>query len=298
MLTLHKTRHNRKTVNGVEIAYRDAGSHEKPALLLLHGFPSSSHMFRHVISPLSDVAYVVAPDMPAFGFSAVPSAKEYEYTFENISRTIETLLDELGIGPCYLYMQDWGVAVGYYLATRSPDRVLGLIVQNGSAHDEGLGAEWDGAKAYWADPSAKNRANLPDWLNFDGTRNEYLGGLPDALTPLIPPECWHLDWERSSRPDVIDIHFKLFCDFKNHVARFPEIRTYHRERQPPCLVLWGRHDPFFQLGEVMAYNRALGTVETHVFDAGHFLLETHAQECAALIGDFIGNMETRRREGV
>ncbi|WP_309083186.1 alpha/beta hydrolase [Chelativorans sp.] len=296
MLTVQKTRHNRKTVGGVDIAYRESGSREKPALVLLHGFPSSSHMFRNVIPLLSDAAHMVAPDMPAFGFSAVPSAKEYEYTFENISRTTEGLLDELGVGRCYLYVQDWGVAVGYHLATRSPDRILGLIVQNGSAHEEGLGSGWDSAKAYWAEPSAENRAKLPDWLNFEGTRHEYVGGLPDRLTPLVPPECWHLDWGRSSRPNVTDIHFELFRDFRNHVARFPEIRAYHRRYQPPCLILWGRHDPYFELQEVMAYNRVLETVETHVFDGGHFLLETHAPECAALMREFIADRETRRRE--
>ena len=159
------------------------------------------------------------------------------------------------------------------------------------AHDEGLGPEWDTTKAYWADPSEENRARLPDWLNFKGTHDVYVSGLPEAHAPLAAPESWHLDWERLSRPGVIEIMFALFEDFGNHVARYPEIEAYHRKHQPRCLVLWGRHDPYFDINEVMAYNRVLDNVETHIFESAHFLLDTHASECVALIKDFIGNAE-------
>lgn len=297
MLNINKVRHNRATANGVDIHYRSAGSPDAPALVLLHGVPSSSHMYRHVISPLAEVAHVIAPDMPAFGFSAAPRQEDYDYTFENISRTIGALLDDLGARSYYLYMHDWGVAPGYHLATREPDRIRGLIIQNTSAHDEGLGPEWKTTKAYWADPSEENRARLPDWLNFKGTRDVYVSGLPEAQAPLAAPESWHLDWERLSRPGVIDIMFSLFEDFGNHVARYQEIEAYHRKHQPRCLLLWGRHDPYFDLNEVMAYNRVLDSVETHIFDSSHFLLDTHAPECVALIEDFIGNTEADRRNG-
>ena len=291
MLTINKTRHKRLAADGVEIHYREAGSRDKPTVVLLHGYPASSHMFRNIIAPLADVAHVVAPDMPAFGFSAMPSMDEYDYTFETISRTIEAFLAELGVTACYLYMQDWGAVVGYYLATRAPERIRGLIVQNGAAHEDGLGPEWDSAKAFWADPSEANRAALGEWRTFEGVRNEYLGGAPEALQALHPCECWHLDWERMSRPGNAEIQFKLFQDFRNHVARVPQIEAYHRTHQPRCLLLWGKHDPFFALGEVLAFNRVLDMVETHIFNGGHFLLETHHQECVALMKAFIEDAE-------
>jgi pimeloyl-ACP methyl ester carboxylesterase len=291
MLSINKVRHNHATANGVDIHFRSAGSPDAPALVFLHGTPSSSHMYRNVLSPLAEAAYVIAPDMPAFGFSAMPRKEDYDYTFENISRTLGALLDDLGLRSYYLYMHDWGVAVGYYLATRAPDRIRGLIVQNASAHDEGLGPGWDTTKAFWADPSEENRARLPEWLNFEGTRETYLGGMPKALESLAAPESWHLDWERMSRPGRIEIEFALFQDFRKHVARFPEIEAYHRRYQPRCLLLWGRHDPYFDLNEVMAYNRVLENVETHIYGSSHFLLETHALECVALIKNFIENAE-------
>lgn len=295
MLSINKIRHNHATANGVDIHFRSAGATDAPALVLLHGTPSSSHMYRNVMSPLAEIAHAVAPDMPAFGFSAMPPQDEYDYTFENISRTLGALLDDLGLRSYYIYMHDWGTAVGYYLATRAPDRVRGLIVQNGSVHDEGMGPAWDTTKAFWADPSEENRARLPEWLNFEGTRDTYLGGMPKAPASLLAPESWHLDWERMSRPGRIEIEFALFRDYANHVARFPEIEAYHRKHQPRCLLLWGRHDPYFDINEVMAYNRVLENVETHIYESSHFLLETHAPECVALIKDFIGNAEAEFR---
>ncbi len=288
MSTTTKTRHKTLEVDGLKIFYRRAGDPARPTVLMLHGVPSSSHMFRHVIPSLAEVADVVAPDLPGQGFSASPTVDEYDYTFENLSRVIEALLKELGIKQFYLYLNDFGTPVGYHLATRHPERVLGLIVQNGNAHEEGLGEQWEAPKAFWADPSAENRARLPEWLNFEGTRDTYIGGLPAQLRELHPPEAWHLDWERMTRPGNIEVHFKLFTDYAAHVARFPAITDYHREHQPPCLLLWGRRDPYFDFEEILGYHRTLDHVQMHVYDAGHFLLETHGQECAELIKDFIG----------
>jgi pimeloyl-ACP methyl ester carboxylesterase len=187
----------------------------------------------------------------------------------------------------FLYVHDFGAPVAYHLATRRPERVLGLIVQNGSAHAEGMGTGWETTKAYWANPSRENRAKLPEWLSFEGVRDVYVGGVPERLTPLLAPEYWHLDWARMSRPGNADMQFKLFEEYKNHVARFPEIARYHREHQPPCLVLWGRHDPYFDLAEVMAYAREIERLEIHIFDGAHLLLETHAAECAEAIRRFV-----------
>lgn len=287
----YKTRHETLRVKGLDIFFRHAGEPDAPGILLLHGFPSSSHMYRDIIEPLAETAYVVAPDLPGFGFSAAPSADQYDYTFENLADTIEAFVAAIGLDRFFLFVNDFGTPVGYHLATRRPDRIRGLIVQNGNAHDEGLGPQWDAPKTFWANPTDENRAKLPEWLNFEGTRDQYIGDLPERVKLLYPPECWHLDWERMARPGNTDIQFKIFKDYQSHVARFPAIQDYHREHQPPCLLLWGRHDSFFDLDEIMAYSRDLDALEIHVFESGHFLLETHHRECAALVTSFIRDVE-------
>ncbi|REF00391.1 alpha/beta fold hydrolase [Thermomonospora umbrina] len=296
MQVTDKPRHRTLDVDGVEIFYREAGMADRPCVLLLHGFPSSSHTFRNVLSPLAEVSRVIAPDLPGFGFSSAPSVEEYEYTFAGLADTIEAFLERIGVDECFIYLHDFGAPVGYHLATRRPERVLGLIVQNGNAHEDGLGDQWDDARAFWADPSEANRARLPAWLNFEGTRYQYLGGLPERVRGLHPPEAWHLDWERMSRPGNIEAQFRLFRDYAAHVARFEELADYHRTHQPPGLLLWGRHDPFFDLHEIMAYTRALDRLEMHIYDAGHLLLETHAPECAALMASFITDVTAERTD--
>jgi pimeloyl-ACP methyl ester carboxylesterase len=287
MQAIQKVRHRQTDVGGLEVFFREAGRPGQPTVLLLHGFPSSSHTFREVMPTLADVAHVIAPDLPGFGMSSSPTIDKYDYTFDNLSRTVEDLLDQLGVERFFVYLHDFGAPVGYHLATRAPDRVRGLIVQSGNAHEDGLGEQWDGAKAYWADPTDEKRAELPDWLTFAGTRDQYLAGLPEYLRTLHPPESWHLDWERMSRPGNIDAQFALFRDYANHVARFDGIAGYHRAHQPPALVLWGRRDPYFDVDEVLAYHRALERMDAHIYDGGHLLLETHATECAELMRAFV-----------
>jgi pimeloyl-ACP methyl ester carboxylesterase len=294
METSRKPRHRSIEVDGLELFYREAGSADQPCVLLLHGFPSSSHMFRHIIAPLAEVSRVIAVDLPGFGFSDAPSVDEYDYTFANLADTVEAFLDRIGVDELFVYLHDFGAPVGYHLATRRPERILGLIVQNGNAHEDGLGRQWDSARAYWSDRSADNRARLPDWLNFEGTRDQYVGGLPDRLRELYAPETWHLDWERMSRPGNLDVQFQLFYDYASHVARFDDLSDYHRTCQPPCLLLWGRHDAYFDLPEILGYARELDSLEMHVYDAGHFLLETHAPECAEVMSAFIADSMLRR----
>lgn len=286
---LGKVVHDTVDVQGVNVFYRRCGRRDRPAVLLLHGAPSSSFTFRAVMPMLADTADVIAPDLPGFGFTEVP--QDYEYTFESMSQTVERLVDALGIERYFIYLHDFGAAVGYLMAMRRPGHIRGLIVQNGSAHEEGHGPVWDAAKAYWKNPTPKTRAELGDWLNFEGTRDTYIGGIPDRLKPLFAPECWHLDWEHMSRPGNTDIQFRIFEDYQNHVARFDRISAYHAKHQPPCLLMWGRHDVFFQLDETMAYARELDDLEMHIFDGAHFLLETHAQECAALMRKFVRRVE-------
>ena len=287
MLTTQKIRHRRADVDGLEVFYREAGHPDRLTVLLLHGHPSSSHTFREVMPPLAEVAHVVAPDLPGFGLSSSPNVDEYDYTSENLSWTIEHLLSQLGVERFFVYVHDYGAPVAYHLATRGPDRILGLIVQNGSAHEDGMGEPWEGAKAFWADPSDANREALGDWLNFEGTRDTYLAGLPERLRELHAPESWHYDWDRLTRPGNLDAQFAIFTDYANHVARFDELAKYHHEHQPPALVLWGRHDPYFAVDEVLAYHRSLERVEAHIYDAGHLLLETHAAECAEHMRRFV-----------
>jgi pimeloyl-ACP methyl ester carboxylesterase len=285
VLNVRKIKHRHIEAAGVRVFYREAGLPDAPAVLLLHGFPSSSHSFRDVMSPLAEVARVVAPDLPGFGFTRVPDG--YDYTFEKIAHTIDAFTKELGLERFFLYVHDFGAPVAYHLALDRPERVLGLIIQNGNAHEEGLGEAWDTAKAYFAAPTPENRAALPDWLNFEGTRAQYVGGAPAHLEPLFAPESWHLDWERLRRPGLVEVQFRIFADYARHIARFPAISAYHRQYQPPALLLWGRHDTYFQVEEVLAYGRELDRIDMHIFDGSHLLLETHHQECAALMRDFI-----------
>ncbi|TSD86715.1 alpha/beta hydrolase [Mycobacterium sp. KBS0706] len=290
MLDVHKTRHRMIEVDGVTLFYREAGWPEASGVLLLHGQPSSSYSFRDVIGPLAEVTRVVAPDLPGFGFTEAPD--DYPYTFEAMARTVDALTREIGLERFFLYVHDFGAPVAYALALARPDRVLGLIIQNGNAHEEGLGPDWDGNKAYWADPTPENRAKLPEWLNFRGVRHTYVGDIPDRLAPLFAPDGWHLDWERMSRPGLVEIQFRIFADYGAYVARLLEIAAYHRDHQPPALLLWGRHDPYFEIDEVLAYARELDRLDMHVYDAAHLLLETHHRECAALMRDFILNVQS------
>lgn len=290
MLDAYKTKHRTVEVEGLNIFYREAGLADAPVLLLLHGFPSSSHSFRNVMSPLAEVARAVAPDLPGFGFTEVPEG--YDYTFENMARTIDAFTEAVGIERFFLYVHDFGAPVAYNLALAHPNRILGLIIQNGNAHEEGLGESWDTARAYFAKPTPKNRAALPDWLNFEGTRDQYVGSGPERIKQLNAPEYWHIDWERMRRPGIVDIQFRIFTDYAQHIARFADISAYHRKHQPPSLLLWGRHDIYFAVDEVLAYSRELERLDMHIFDGAHLLLETHHQECAALMREFILNVKT------
>ena len=290
MLDVHKVKHRTIEVDGVTVFYREAGIAAAPGVLLLHGFPSSSHSFRSVMPPLAEVARVVAPDIPGSGLTKVPDG--YEYTFAALGQTIDAFTEAVGLERFFLYVHDYGAPVAYYLALTRPDRILGLIIQNGNAHEEGLAHIWDDARAYMADPTPENRARLPEWLTFEGTRDQYVGVGPERLKELNPPEDWHTDWERLRRPGLTDIQFGIFTNYAWHIARFPEISAYHRTHQPPALVLWGRHDPYFAIEETLAYHRELERIDIHILDGAHLLLETHPDECAALMRDFILNVTT------
>lgn len=289
-----RIRHRYAEVAGNRLHYREAGSAAAPvSLVLLHGFPSSSHMFRHVMEPLAETgARVLAPDLPGFGLSSVPGPG-VEYGFAWLADVVEEWLRGLGVGRKILYLHDYGAPVGYHLAMRDPSSVRGLIVQNGNAHEEGLGEQWDASRAYWADPSEENRAAIESWLHYEGTRHQYLWDLPERIAELVPPETWELDWRAISRD--LDAHWRLFTDYRSHVARFDAIRDYHREHRPETLIVWGVHDPYFDLDEIFAYHRNLPTAESHLLDAGHYLLETHSRECADLMRPFVSRLVQEHR---
>lgn len=283
-----RLRYARADVDGAGIFYREAGPRDAPVVLLLHGFPSSSHMFRNLIPALADRYHVIAPDYPGFGQSDFPPTSRFDYSFAGYARLLERFTRQLGIQRYALYVQDYGAPIGYRLALLAPERVSALIIQNGNAYEAGLSQAWDPLKAYWRHPTATNREVLRGWLVESGIREQYVGGLPPHLAERISPDTWTLDWALLARPGNVEMQLGLFADYAGNVALYPRIQEYFREYQPPALIAWGRHDPFFTVAGATAYLRDLKNAELHLLDAGHFALETHGDEIAALIRDFLG----------
>jgi pimeloyl-ACP methyl ester carboxylesterase len=283
------TRQRLRLSGGTELSFITAGEASSPAVLLLHGFPNSARMFREVVSELSQTAYVIAPDLPGFGESDVLPAA----SFPAFGQAISELLDWLAIGPRYIYLHDYGAPVGFHIAMQAPERVLGLIVQNANAHRTGFGPQWAGTLAYWAQPNPENEAAATAHLTFEGTRDQYVSGVPSDVAERIPAERWEEDWRVMNLPGRMDMHRALIADYAHYVARFDAIAEYLARWQPPSLMLWGRHDVFFELAETLSWMRALPRMEAHILDAGHMLLETHAAAALPLMLDFI---ERPRRE--
>ena len=282
-----RVRHHTVAVDDVEIFFREAGPGDAPAVLLMHGFPSSSHMFRHLIPALADRYHVIAPDYPGFGQSSFPDRARFAYTFERLARVMDGFTRALGLEHYALYIQDYGSPVGLRLALAHPERVAVLIVQNGNAYEEGLSEEWGPLRAYWREPTPANRDRLRAWLNAEGIRLQYVAGVPEAQVPLFSPDTWTLDWALLSRPGNIDAQLDLFYDYRTNVALYPKFHEFFRAHRPPTLLVWGRHDPFFTVAGAEAYRRDLPDAELHYIDAGHFALETHGPEIAGLIRDFL-----------
>ncbi|PRB14756.1 alpha/beta fold hydrolase [Microbacterium sp. MYb62] len=275
--------HRLRLSGGTELSYYTAGDPSRPAVLLLHGFPSSALTFRDVIPALAEVAYVIAPDLPGFGESDVlPTA-----TFPALAEAVTELLDALEVRQRYVYLHDYGAPVGLQIAMSDPASVLGLIIQNANAHHTGFGPEWAATLESWEHPSEENTNAATAHLTHDGTRDQYIAGLPADVAEHISPAVWEQDWHVMQLPGRLDAQRALNADYANHAARFDEIAEYLARTQPRALLLWGRHDAFFDLAEVESWMRDLPRMEAHVFDAGHFLLETHAPEAAALMVDFL-----------
>lgn len=272
-------------VGGVKIFYREAGDVKAPTLLLLHGFPTSSHMFRNLIPQLLEDYHVIAPDFPGFGFSDAPERTSYDYTFNNIAKKIEAFTEAIGLRSYVLYIFDYGSPVGLRLALTHPERVLAIITQNGNAYTEGLSKEWSPIQKYWQQPTEGNRHKLRDFLSAGSIKFQYTSGVPDET--LIAPESYALDSALLARRENDEIQLDLFLDYATNVALYPKFQEYFRTHQPPLLAVWGKNDPFFLPAGAEAFKRDLPNAEVHFYDTGHFALETNFREIALTIRDFL-----------
>jgi pimeloyl-ACP methyl ester carboxylesterase len=268
---------------GTELSFITAGDPSNPALLLLHGFPSSSRTFQSIMPRLARVAFVITPDLPGYGQSAPLPAP----SFEAFSGAIQELLDHLAINRRFIYLHDWGAPVGLRIAMQSPDLISGFIIQSANAHRTGFGPQWKATLEFWSNRTEENERKATSFLTFEGTRDQYIGGLPEDVAAKIKDEPWVEDWKVMNQPGGMETQRTILADYANHAARFSAIADYLRDWQPPALMLWGRHDPFFDIAETLSWMQDLPRMEAHIFDGGHFLLETHADAAAALMAEFI-----------
>lgn len=279
--------HRTVKVDGLEIFYREAGPKEAPAILLLHGFPTSSHMFRNLIPALAEKYHVVAPDYPGFGSSSAPSVNEFEYTFGNLANVIEKFTEQLGLKKYSIYLMDYGAPIGYRLAVKHPERVQTLIIQNGNAYDEGLDNEfWKPIKAYWKDRTDKQGDSLRAFLTLDGTKWQYTHGVRNVET--ISPDTWGHVQPLLDRPGNQDIQLALFYSYGSNPPLYPQWQAYFRQHQPPTLIVWGQNDQIFPAAGAHPYKRDLKNLEFHLLDTGHFALEEEGAEIATRIREFLG----------
>ncbi|MCE9673969.1 alpha/beta fold hydrolase [Myxococcus stipitatus] len=288
-----QVRYRTVPLDGVDVFYREAGPKDAPVLLLLHGFPTSSHMFRDLIPALADRYRVVAPDYPGFGQSAAPQRGTFDYTFDRYADIVEKLTEHLGLRRYALYVMDYGAPVGFRLATRHPERITALIVQNGNAYDEGLAGFWDPIKTYWSDPSPANREALRWLTSSKATKWQYTNGVPD--TSRVSPDAWTHDQALLDRPGNADIQLDLFYDYRTNPPLYPQWQEFFRSQRPPTLVLWGKNDEIFVAAGAAPYLRDNPKAELHLLDTGHFALETHGPRMAELIVDFLARHPAKKR---
>jgi pimeloyl-ACP methyl ester carboxylesterase len=273
------------SVDGLNVFYREAGDATAPTVLLLHGFPTSSHMYRELIPALADRYHVIAPDLPGFGFTEAPDRASFKYTFAHLTEVIERFTEVLGLSQYTLFVFDYGAPVGFRLAIRHPERIAALISQNGNAYLEGLSEGWNPIQAYWKDPSAQNRAALRAFLKPETTQWQYTHGVPNP--ERLSPDAWTLDSALLARPGNDEIQLDLFGDYQSNIALYPQFQEYIRSRKPPLLAVWGKNDPFFLPAGAEAFKRDNPDAEIHLLDAGHFALESQGPEIAVIIRDFL-----------
>lgn len=286
------TTNKRVDVDGFEVFYREAGPADAPRVLLLHGFPSSSHMFRDLIPRLADKYRVVAPDLPGFGQSALPSREKFEYTFENLAKVIGRFTEVIGLNRFAIYVFDYGSPVGLRLAASHPERITAIISQNGNAYVEGLSDGWSPIQKYWREPTAANRDGIRQLLSPETTKWQYTHGVSDVTK--ISPDGYSLDNYYMTREGAHEIQLDLFLDYASNVELYPKFHAYFRKHQPPLLAVWGRNDPFFLPAGAEAYKRDNKNAVVKFIDTGHFALETHADEIAADIRQFLEDALSNR----
>jgi pimeloyl-ACP methyl ester carboxylesterase len=272
-------------VDGFKVFYREAGAATSPKLLLLHGFPSSSHMFRDLIPLLADRFHIVAPDLPGFGQSDMPSREQFKYTFDNVASVIDRFTEVIGLNRYAVYVFDYGAPTGFRLAVKHPDRITAIISQNGNAYVEGLSEGWNPVRAYWNDASDANRAALRSFLAPATTQWQYTHGVTDTTT--VSPDGYSLDNFYLARPGADEVQLDLFGDYKSNVALYPTFQKYFKTHKPPLLAVWGKNDPFFLPAGAEAFKRDIPSAVVRFLDTGHFAVETHAAEIAAEIRKFM-----------
>jgi pimeloyl-ACP methyl ester carboxylesterase len=276
-------------VDGLQIFYREAGDPQAPAVLLLHGFPTSSHMFRNLIPQLAGDYHVVAPDLPGFGFSDAPDHKTFTYTFDHLATVIGDFVEQIGLKKFAMYVFDYGAPVGFRLALRYPDRISALISQNGNAYVEGLSDDWAPVRGYWENPSQKNRDALRSLSTLETTRWQYHRGVTNA-EERVAPEAIILDQTLLDRPQSAEIQLDLIGDYQSNVALYPKFQEFFRTHRPPTLAVWGKNDPFFLPAGAEAFRRDNPSAQVVFYDTGHFALETHAAEIGAEIQAFLSTI--------
>lgn len=280
-----QVRYHTVAIDGVDLFYREAGPKTAPVVLLLHGFPTSSHMFRNLIPALADHYRVIAPDYPGFGRSAMPDRERFAYTFDNYAALVEKLTERVGAERYALYVFDYGAPVGFRLATRHPERVTALVVQNGNAYEDGIAGFWDPIKAYWASGGEAEREAVRWLTSIEATTWQYTNGVKDV--GLVSPDAPLLDQLGMDRPGNQEIQLDLFYDYRTNIPLYPAWQAYFREHRPPALVVWGANDEIFVGAGAAPYKRDLPDAEIHMLDTGHFALETHGAEIARLMRDFL-----------
>jgi pimeloyl-ACP methyl ester carboxylesterase len=278
-------RYHTANVGGVNIFYREAGRRDAPTLLLLHGFPSASHMFRDLIPLLADRFRIVAPDLPGFGQSDMSSRLTFAYTFDNLARVIGEFIDVVGLSRFALYIFDYGAPVGLRIAVNHPERITAIISQNGNAYEEGLSEGWNSLRAYWKNPTGEAREALRSAFTPEATLYQYTQGVADAS--LVSPDGLSLDNYYLARPGAHEIQLDLFLDYARNLALYPTFQAYFRTRKPPLLAVWGRNDPYFVPAGAEAFKRDIPDAQVDLLDTGHFALETHSAEIAAIIREFL-----------
>ncbi len=281
--------------DGVDVFYRAAGDSSAPVVLLLHGFPASSFMFRELIPRLADQFRVIAPDLPGFGFTEVPETRKYKYSFDALARTIESFTDALGLNRYAIYVFDYGAPTGFRLAMAHPERVTAIVSQNGNAYEAGLGDAWGPIRKYWAVPIEENREVLRrNILNLEGTRWQYTHGV--ANPESVAPESYTLDTALLERPGNKEIQLDLFLDYASNVKLYPKFQEYFRKSKPPLLAIWGKNDPFFIPAGAEAFKKDIPNAKVQFLNTGHFAIETNVVEIAAAIKEFLESPGAGRRE--